>query len=70
MAIGAFAAVAYEWLDHDLGIIPQKVSLFMEKWMPALSMVGLLLVGSFMSQAMAGISLLFMIPEAEPLAAA
>lgn len=67
MAVGAFAAVAYEYLDHDLGVIPQKVSLFMEKWMPAITMMGLLIVGSFAIQIMSGITLLLMIPEVNKL---
>lgn len=63
MAAGALLAVAYETLDHDLGVIPQKVSLFIEKWMPAISMVGLLIVGGVFTQIMAAGSLLLMIPE-------
>lgn len=63
MAVGALAAVTYEYLDHDLGVVPSKVSLFMEKWMPMISMVGLLIVGSLTSKIMASTSLLFMIPS-------
>lgn len=63
MAAGVLLAVTYEFLDNDLGLIPKKVSLFMEKWMPAISMVGLLIAGSLISQIMAGISLLLMIPS-------
>lgn len=62
MALGTLLAVSYEYLDHDLGIIPRQVSLFMEKWMPAISMVGLLIVGSGATQIMAGATLLMMIP--------
>jgi hypothetical protein len=63
MALGTLLPVSYEYLDHDLGVIPRKVSLFMEEWMPAISMVGLLIVGSFTSQLMAGVTLLSMIPS-------
>lgn len=63
MALGTLAAVSYEYLDHDLGVIPREVSLFMERWMPTISMCGLLIVGSFVSQIMAGSSLLIMIPD-------
>lgn len=63
LALGAFVAVAYEYLDHDLGVIPRRVSAFMEKWMPMISMTGLLIVGSFYSQVLAGTTLLLMIPS-------
>lgn len=63
MAAGTVLAVSYEYLNHDLGIVPRKVSIFMEKWMPTISMVGLLIVGSTMSQLMAAASLLMMIPK-------
>lgn len=65
MAAGALAAVVYETLDHDLGIIPHKVSLFMEEWMPMLSSVGLLIVGSIYSQVLAAASLAMMIPSVQ-----
>ena len=63
LALGTLFAVTYEYLDHDLGIIPQKVSLFMEQWLPVVSMSGLLIVGSITSQIMAGTTLLLMIPQ-------
>lgn len=63
LAAGAILAVSYEYLNHDLGIVPKKVALFMEKWMPTISMVGLLIVGSFMTQISAGITLLLTIPS-------
>lgn len=62
MAAGALLALTYEMLDHDLGVIPQKVSLFIEKWMPTISMMGLLIVGSPITQIMAGGFLLLQIP--------
>ncbi len=63
MALGALLAVSYEYLDHDLGVVPRSVSLFMEKWMPVISMAGVLITGSLFSQVMAGGSLLLMIPS-------
>jgi hypothetical protein len=63
MAAGTLLAVSYEYLDHDLGIVPRNVSLFMEKWMPVISMVGLLITGSLFSQVMAGVTLTLMIPS-------
>ncbi len=63
MAMGSFLAVTYEYLDHDLGVIPRKISLFMERWMPMISMGGLLIVGSLSAQIMAGAALLMMIPS-------
>jgi hypothetical protein len=65
MAVGALAAVVYETLDHDLGVIPHKVSLFMEQWMPMISSMGLLIVGGVFSQILAAASLVMMIPSAQ-----
>lgn len=67
MATGAgiLTVAVYEYLDHDLGVIPQKVSIFMEKWMPTISMVGLLIVGSAFTQVTAGITLLLTIPSVQ-----
>lgn len=65
MALGALGAVVYETLDHDLGVIPHKVSLFMETWMPMISSMGLLIVGSMFSQVLAAASLVMMIPSAQ-----
>ncbi len=63
MAAGAIIAVSYEYLNHDLGVIPAKVALFMEQWMPTISMVGLLIVGSFTTQITAAITLLLTVPS-------
>ncbi len=65
MAAGALTAVTYEYLDHDLGMIPQDVSLFMEKWLPTISMVGLLITGSAFTQMIAGITLLLNVPQVQ-----
>ncbi len=62
MALGAILPVVYEYLDHDLGIIPHKVSLFMERWMPTVALAGLLIVGSGLTQIYAGVGLLLEIP--------
>jgi hypothetical protein len=63
MAFGTLLPVSYEYLNHELGWIPRKVSLFMEEWLPVISMVGLLLVGSFSSQVIAATTLASMIPS-------
>ncbi len=63
MAAGAILAVSYEYLDHDLGVIPKKVSLFIEKRIALISMMGLLITGSPTSQIMAGATLLLNIPS-------
>jgi hypothetical protein len=68
MAVGTLAPIVYEYLDHDLGILPQKVSLFMEEWLPLLSDVGMLIVGSGMIQMVAAVSLLMMIPSLQKFA--
>jgi hypothetical protein len=65
MAAGAIIAVSYEYLNHDLGIIPKKVALFMEQWMPTISMVGLLIVGSVTTQITAAITLLLTVPSVQ-----
>ncbi len=63
MAAGILVAVVYQYLDHDLGIIPLKMSLFMEQYMPVVSNVGMLIAGSIFFKIFAGISLLMYIPS-------
>ncbi|MBU6445845.1 MAG: hypothetical protein KGQ49_00425, partial [Verrucomicrobia bacterium] len=67
MAAGTLLPVVYETLEHDVGLIPHTVALFMETWMPTLSMMGLLIVGSVPAQIMAACSLLMKIPEVQQL---
>ena len=63
MAAGALSSVGYEYLDRDLAVIPLKVSIFMEKWMPYVSTIGLLLVGSLFDKIVGVPLLLSQIPR-------
>lgn len=65
MGAGVISALGYEYLNNDLGVIPHNISLFMERWMPTLSMVGLLIVGTPFAQVTAGITLLLTIPSVQ-----
>ncbi|MES2273643.1 MAG: hypothetical protein V4487_05590 [Chlamydiota bacterium] len=62
LAVGVLTAVAYEYLDHDLKVIPRKVSLFVEQWMPLISLTGIILVGALVSKVIAAVTLLMYIP--------
>jgi hypothetical protein len=43
------AAVGYEAIDQ-MGLIPRKVSLFMERYLPTVSLIGLLIGGTFFNR--------------------
>ncbi|HSX25627.1 MAG TPA: hypothetical protein VLE89_01300, partial [Chlamydiales bacterium] len=62
IAGGIMLAIVYEYLDQNLGVIPRKVSLFIEKRMPLISLVGLLIVGSVVTKVMAAAAILTYIP--------
>lgn len=55
-------ALAYQVLDERLELIPRKVSLFMETYMPLVSWVGVLIIGNPVLQVIAAITLFLYIP--------
>jgi hypothetical protein len=62
-SIGIFSALVYGYLDRDLGVIPRKVSLFMEKWLPLISIVGFFFVGSLLDKILCSFALISYIPS-------
>lgn len=59
-------ALIYQVLDEDLGVIPRKVSLFMETYMPIISWVGILIAGNVVLQTLAVCTLITYIPGVFP----
>ncbi len=64
LAAGILVAVAYEHLDHDLNLIPRQMSLFLERWMPLIASVGVLIAGSIGMKFVAAATIILYIPEA------
>lgn len=59
--ISALTTLGYEAIDH-LGWVPRKISLFMETYLPIISLSGLVLGGSLLTKAFSLISLVSYIP--------
>jgi hypothetical protein len=56
--ISMLAVIGYEVLDNQLGIIPRKVSLFMEEYLPVISYIGLIISNTILFQAIGVVSFL------------
>ncbi|PIS00401.1 MAG: hypothetical protein COT84_07615, partial [Chlamydiae bacterium CG10_big_fil_rev_8_21_14_0_10_35_9] len=56
--ISMLAVIGYEVLDNQLGIIPRKVSLFMEEYFPVISCVGLIISNTILFRALGVVSFL------------
>lgn len=66
LGVCILGALVYQVLDEDLGIIPRKISLFMETYMPIVSWVGILIAGNPVLQVMAAYALVSDIPGVFP----